>query len=88
MNPNQMERCKLYRWIHMVSFAVNDINLYLDTHPEDMAAIDYFNHYRELRMHALKEYECKYGPLTIDTAAPEDKWLWSTQPMPWEGGCC
>lgn len=87
MTANQIERYKLYQWIHMVSFAVNDINLYLDTHPQDREALEYFNHYRELRMQALKEYESKFGPLTIDTATPEGKWLWSTQPMPWEGGC-
>ena len=88
MTPAQMERLKLYQWIHMVSFAVNDITLFLDTHPEDPEALAYFNHYRELRTQALKEYQCKYGPLTIDTATPEGKWLWATQPMPWEGGCC
>lgn len=87
MMTNQMERQRLYQWIHMVSFAMNDINLYLDTHPEDKEALAYFNQVREQRMQALKEYNCKYGPLTIDTATPEGKWLWSTQPMPWEGGC-
>ena len=86
-NQNQMERYKLYQWIHMVSFAVNDITLYLDTHPEDQDAMEYFNHFKELRMQALNEYACQYGPLTIDTASPQGKWLWSTQPMPWEGGC-
>lgn len=87
MNTNQMERQRLYQWIHMVSFAVNDITLYLDTHPEDKEALAYFNHFHDQRMQALKEYECKYGPLTIDSATPEGKWLWSTQSMPWEGGC-
>lgn len=33
---NQMEQIKLFQWINMVSFAVNDIILYLDTaHPGD-----------------------------------------------------
>lgn len=87
MTATQMEQYKLYQWIHMVSFAVNDINLYLDTHPEDKDALEYFNHYRKLRTQALTEYSEKFGPLTIDTATPEGKWLWATQPMPWEGGC-
>ena len=72
----------------MVSFAVNDITLYLDTHPTDQEAISYFNHFREIRTNALKEYEAYYGPLTIDDAHPDQKWLWATQPMPWEGGYC
>ena len=32
MRGNQMEQIKLFQWINMVSFAVNDITLYLDTH--------------------------------------------------------
>ncbi len=88
-NPGtQMEQIKLFQWINMVSFAVNDIVLYLDTHPTDQDAIAYFNHFREARTRALAEYEQLYGPLTIDTAMPDQKWLWSTQPMPWEGGYC
>ena len=83
-----MEQIKLFQWINMVSFAVNDITLYLDTHPTDQEAIAYFNHFRETRTQALKDYEDLYEPLTIDTAAPCQKWLWSTQPMPWEGGYC
>ncbi len=88
MKGNQMEQIKLFQWINMVSFAVNDIVLYLDTHPMDQEAIAYFNHFREVRMNALKEYENCYGPLTVDTAKPDQKWLWAMQPMPWEGGIC
>ena len=88
MKGNQMEQMKLFQWINMVSFAVNDIVLYLDTPPMDQEARAYFNHFREVRMHALKEYESCYGPLTVDTAKPDQKWLWAMQPMPWEGGNC
>ena len=88
MRGNQIEQVKLFQWINMVSFAVNDITLYLDTHPSDQEAINYFNHFREIRTDALKEYESYYGPLTIDTAKPDQEWLWATQPMPWEGGYC
>ncbi|MEY8234904.1 spore coat protein CotJB [Lachnospiraceae bacterium 66-29] len=88
MRENQMEQVKLFQWINMVSFAVNDIVLYLDTHPTDQDALAYFHHFREVRMKALKEYEENFGPLTLDTTKPEHMWLWSTQPMPWEGGYC
>ena len=65
MRENKMEQMKLFQWINMVSFAVNDIVT-----------------------KALKEYEKNYGPLTLDTAKADQMWLWSTQPMPWEGGYC
>lgn len=88
MTNQQMERRRLLHRIHMVSFAVNDITLYLDTHPKDQEALEYFNHYNKQRQKALQEYECKYGPLTLDTTTARGKWLWASQPMPWEGGSC
>ncbi len=88
MKGNPVEQEKLLQWLNMVSFAVNDIVLYLDTHPADQEAIAYFKHFREIRTEALKEYESCYGPLTVDSATPENEWLWAVQPMPWEGGCC
>lgn len=83
-----MNQMQLLQWINQVSFAVNDIVLYLDTHPEDEEALAYFNHYEELRRKALRNYEEHFGPLTIDTATPSSQWCWSTQNWPWEGGMC
>lgn len=88
MTLNQMGQEQLLQWINMVSFAVVDISLYLDTHINDPDAIKYFNHYSNLRNQALKVYAAKFGPLTIDTAEPENYWTWAKQPMPWEGGVC
>lgn len=39
----------LLKYIYEVSFAVNDITLYLDTHPEDEEALQYFCKYKTLR---------------------------------------
>ncbi|MEG0962988.1 MAG: spore coat protein CotJB [Lachnospiraceae bacterium] len=88
MRGNKMEQIKLFQWITMVSFALNDITLYLDTHPLDQNALNYFNHFREIRVQSLMEYERLYGPLTLDSTTPNQTWLWSTQSMPWEGGYC
>ena len=41
----QMSQKQLLQWINMVSFAVNDITLYLDTHPDDEEALNYLKHY-------------------------------------------
>ena len=88
MMMNQMNQQQLLHWIDMVSFAVVDMTEYLDTHPHDEKALEYFNHYEYLRRSALRAYGEKYGPLTIDTAYPEKHWTWSMQPLPWEGGNC
>ena len=64
----QMSQKQLLQWINMVSFAVNDITLYLDTHPDDEEALNYLKHYKELRKQGLRAYADQYGPLTIDSA--------------------
>lgn len=88
MMVNQMNQAQLLHWINMVSFAVVDITLYLDTHPKDEEALKYFNHYEDLRRTAMSAYAEKYGPLTIDDAKPDNYWSWSAVPLPWEGGMC
>ena len=71
---NQMNRQQLFNLINTVSFAVDDLLLFLDTHPD-------------IRRNALQVYSDQYGPLTIDTADPCSHWNWATEPWPWEGGC-
>lgn len=83
-------RKELLHQINVVSFAVNDVQLFLDTHPCDQSALAYFHDYNKLRNQALKEYAKYYGPLTIDTTmtACTDRWNWINEPWPWqEGGC-
>ena len=76
--------------INRVSFAVDDVRLFLDTHPCDANALAYFHEYSKLRNQALKEYAKYYGPLTVDTTMTSctDRWNWINEPWPWqEGGC-
>lgn len=84
--------CKedLLNYIDEISFTLYDLLLYLDTHPEDIEALNCFREYSQKRNQALKEYARFYGPLTADTAedTPGNTWKWSQQPWPWEGGAC
>lgn len=61
-------RQQMLKWVDMLSFAVQEANLYLDTHPSDQAALAYFQEYNQLRCQALNDYAALYGPLTIETA--------------------
>ena len=89
-NPS-MTKAGLLKRLNEVSFAVNDIHLFLDTHPCNEKALAFFQEVSEERNRLLKEYASSFGPLTIDTAAcsREDMWNWTIQPFPWEqeGGC-
>lgn len=85
------EKEQLLHQIDEVSFAVNDIHLYLNTHPCDEKAMAFFNENSRKRKMLMEEYAQTYGPLTIDTAAEScgSTWKWAEQPFPWEkeGGC-
>lgn len=57
---------KLMNRINEVSFAVNDVLLYLDTHPCCEEAISFYQECEQERQKLLKEYAQCYGPLTVD----------------------
>lgn len=89
-NLSQLSQSQLFDLINKVSFAVNDIQLFLDSHPNDSEALAYFHEHSELRNAALKEYSHRFGPLTIDTINDNSSthWEWIHQKWPWEGGHC
>lgn len=83
------EQEKLLHDIGVLSFVVTELSLYLDTHPTDRNALEYFRHYNRMANQARQEYSTKYTPLTISCADVSDckDWQWALSPMPWEGGC-
>lgn len=81
MNKGQQN---LLQFINEVSFALDDVALYLDTHPKDMTAMEYYRKYKSERAQAIKEYENMYGPL-CHYNVNQDTWTWVDEPWPWEG---
>lgn len=88
-----MSQMQLLNCINEVSFAVSDILLYLDTHPDDRAALAYSREMIATRKEAMAVYTRRFTPLTIDSTndAESCRWEWVMQPWPWEpmakGGC-
>jgi len=74
--------------IDKVSFAIVEMTLYLDTHPNEKEAIDYLNHYNRKKRQLMKEYAMKFTPLTVECAQDNDceHWKWALDPLPWKGG--
>ena len=60
-NLCQLSQSQLFDYINKVSFAVNDITLFLDSHPKNQEALAYFHEHSELRNAALKEYARRFG---------------------------
>ena len=90
MNENRSGKQLLNR-MNQVSFAVDDLLLYLDTHPCDERALMLCRKMVKERKELLEEYTKNYGPLTIDCTdmSESESWKWMEQPFPWEreGGC-
>lgn len=92
MLNEHVSKGQLMSQINQLSFAVNEMTLYLDSHPEDEQAMAFFAEKSAMRNEALAAYARNYGPLTIDTAndTASRSWEWVNQPWPWEGtkgGC-
>ncbi len=82
----QMNQKELFGWVSALGFCAYDMLLYLDTHPEDEEALNYFNQCNELYLSAKRTYEERFEPLTAFPDQELTSWKWNTAPMPWERG--
>ena len=88
MNQNMTEKRRMLMDINVLDFTTTELREYLDTHPFDREAMEYFNHYMRMKNQMMRDYAMKYGPLSLSVADTCSKeWKWALQPMPWEGGC-
>ena len=67
------------------AFAVKELQLFLDTHPDECDACVELRRQNRLEQEALGRYEDEYGPLTISAAADGGTYRWTDDPWPWEG---
>lgn len=95
-----MDRVQLLKEIGEVSFMVNDLTLYLDTHPTDKEALQAFTDAAKRRKQLMETFAREYEPLTMNcvcgetnnetdsyTKYPKQKhFTWCDGPLPWEGG--
>ena len=55
------------RRIASVDFALYELTLYLDTHPEDQNALRMREIYQNKRRELIAEYEAAFGPYVVTT---------------------
>ena len=78
-------QAELLTYIDALSFAMIDLGLFLDVNPNNQDAIKLFNQYREENESLKKEYESKYGPITLDSNSLNSyPWSWNDMPWPWD----
>lgn len=78
------ERETLLKKIKIVDFAIFDIHLYLDTHPNDADALGLYDKYVKQRDVLIAEYTSKYGPLSMKNVTNATRWQWVSNPWPWD----
>lgn len=74
-----------------ISFVLDDLILFIDTHPSDTKALKMLNEYLDKKMTLLDDFAKNYYPLTRSTI-PQSKdstehYNFLNGPVPWEGVC-
>ncbi len=80
-----MNKEQIMKRLAVLDFIAVDLQLYLDTHPEDMEAIDKYNSViKEADMLRMK-YEEIIGPLySFRSSNNGDTFKWIDDPWPWQ----
>lgn len=80
------EQQKMMEAVYANGFALDEARLYLNTHPKNREALEYYRRKAKLYHEALNLYEQKYGPIRPENGAMGEHWAWAEGPWPWEGG--
>ncbi|MCQ2454624.1 MAG: spore coat protein CotJB [Clostridia bacterium] len=78
---------ELYNKISATDFAIYDLVLFLDSHPQNVKATELLSAYRKQRESLINDYEQKYGDYIthVKDVKADNPWSWIDGPWPWEG---
>ena len=62
------EKQKLLSMIRKYDFVLYELQLYLDTHPSDQKAMEYFNHYARIKTQMEREFARDHYQLSGNAA--------------------
>ena len=69
--------------LQTMAFAIQELALYLDTHREDVEALDMYRAYQKMYSEGKMKYEKECGPLN-HMSVGGGKYRWLDDPWPWE----
>ena len=82
VNKNELDVTPLTE-LQTMAFAIQELSLYLDTHRDDMEALDLYRKYQKMYQDGRDTYENMCGPL--NHMSPSDgPYRWINDPWPWE----
>lgn len=79
-----MNQGAMFEAIRQISFVMDELRLFLDTHPDNRQALDMFLSNQERRRGLVSEYTGKYGPIEEYFINSDGTWSWINEPMPWK----
>lgn len=77
------DRDRLLERIAACDFAIVELHLFLDTHPNDNAAATKLDEYVIKSNELRREFESKFGPLNA-MDKDSNRWAWISNPWPWD----
>lgn len=85
MKPVPNEYYQIMGELQVVDFILVELTLYLDTHPDDVEAINQFNQFAKERKRIKKAFESQFGPLLeYGNSYSGYPWNWKDTPWPWQ----
>lgn len=85
MDMTQSKECKqLYAKLQRLDFAIVELALYLDSYPDNAAALDYYRKLIAERETVATAYTQACGPMTIYDNKNPALWEWGQSPWPWQ----
>ena len=83
INPKNEKDALMYQ-LMQYKFALIELDLYLDTNPNDTEMIKLYNNYLNIEKQICDKYESMYGPITLGSEyLNKNMWAWNNN-WPWE----
>ena len=70
--------------LQALGFAIQELALYLDTHPDDEEALQLYRSYQQVYHECMKEFNENHGPMNHATPHNGKGYTWLDDPWPWE----
>lgn len=70
--------------MQILGFALQELALYLDTHPDDKEALELYRQYQKAYHNCMTDYSQHRMPMTHNTPVDHRTYTWLDEPWPWE----
>ena len=70
--------------LQVLSFAIQELALYLDTHRDDREALELYQQYQQMYHSCMMHYTERTGPMNHKSPTTGPQYRWLDDPWPWE----